>query len=100
MDHQDKEVPITPLIGCCASGNIDLLDEILEEGLFCPKSNLLFLLNTCAAYPIQDLAMKMYDAIKEGAAACSGDPDAGYDPCKYCEPKKKKGKSRKRRNND
>ena len=93
----EKPIVMNPLIACCASGNIDLLDEILQEGLFCPKSHLLFLFNACAAYPIQDLAMKMYDAIKEGAAACSGDPDAGYDPCKYCEPKKKKGKGGKRK---
>lgn len=82
---------MNPLVACCASGNIDLLDEILHDGLFCPKSQLLFLLNVSAAFPIQDLAMKMYDAIKEGAAACSGDPDSGYNACKSCElPKKKK----------
>lgn len=98
IERSEMKTIIDPLISCCASGNIDLLDEILEEGLFCPKSNLLLLLNVCAAFPIQDIALRMYDAIKDGAAACSGDPDAGYGPCKYCEPKKKsKSGSRKKK---
>ena len=96
IDQHD--VVMNPLIACCASGNVELLDEILQDGLFCPKSHLLFLLNASASFPIQDLATKMYDAIKESAAACSGDPDAGYDPCKSCEPRKKKTKGKRSQN--
>jgi len=97
VERSEMKIIIDPLISCCASGNIDLLDEILEEGIFCPKSNLLLLLNVCAAFPIQDIALRLYDAIKDAAGACSGDPDAGYGPCKFCEPKKKSKSSRKKK---
>lgn len=76
---------VNPLLTACASGNAELLDRIISDGLFCAKPFFVQLLYLAAAYPIEQVATDMYVIIKDAVAACNGaDNASGYSECLKC----------------
>lgn len=76
---------VNPLLSACASGNSELLDRIISDGLFCAKPFFIQLLYVAAAYPIEQVATDMYVIIKDAVAGCNGaENGSDYSPCLKC----------------
>ena len=75
---------LSPLVTATASGNIEMLNTLVEDGLFCTKPHLNLLFTLAAAHPLETLAVGMYDIIKQAAAACNKAEDVSYLPCFHC----------------
>lgn len=77
-----------PLMAATASGNSDLLERMVMERQFCTLPHLRYLLAMAAAYPLEDVAIEMYDIIRAAATGCGGDETSQFGKCLNCLSKK------------
>lgn len=73
-----------PFVNAILSGNVHILDYLLQRGLSCPLKNLNISYSLCAGYHMEDIAEAMLEMLHSAAKACMGDVEQEYPPCQGC----------------
>jgi hypothetical protein len=81
-----QRMELSPLVNAALSGNTQMLDTLLLQGLFCPKDSLRLLYSICAGFPCETTGFSMLDMIRSSSAACCGDSTSTvYKACQECQ---------------
>lgn len=73
-----------PLINAILSGNVQIMEYLLKQGLTCPLTNFKITYALAAGYHIEDISQAMLEILHSAAQACVGDMNQDFPPCQGC----------------
>ncbi len=73
-----------PLINAILSGNVQIMEYLLKQGLTCPLNNFKITYALSAGYHIEDISQAMLEILHSAAQACVGDMNQDFPPCQGC----------------
>lgn len=65
-----QSILINPLATACSAGNVEVLELLLSNQMFCARESMRVLISIAVAYPVDSVALAMFNMIKSAASAC------------------------------
>lgn len=77
----------SPFINAILSGNVQILEFLLQQGLSCPLEDFKYSYALAAGYHMEEIAQPMLELLHSAAKACVGDMEQDFPPCQGCREK-------------